>query len=91
MAAVLVISAGILWYVRKAGRDAERADQASEALDRAADANRPVAPDELKRVRERFKRTECISFRPITYSSRDTPETVAQIEAHNVKWTRLCE
>jgi hypothetical protein len=33
----------------------------------------------------------CIVFQPITYSSRDTPETVEQVEVHNVRWIRLCE
>lgn len=32
----------------------------------------------------------CAVFQPITYSSRDTPETVAQIELHDVRWMRLC-
>lgn len=32
----------------------------------------------------------CLVFEPITYSSRDTPETVGQVEAHNVRWERLC-
>ena len=32
----------------------------------------------------------CAVFEPITYSSRDTPETVAQVERFDVKWNRLC-
>lgn len=32
----------------------------------------------------------CAVFQPITYSSRDTPETVAQVEAYDIKWERTC-
>ena len=34
--------------------------------------------------------TSCAAFRPITYSSRDTPETVAEVRAHNRVYDRLC-
>lgn len=34
----------------------------------------------------------CRIAAPISYdSTRDTPETVAQIEAHNSKWVCVCE
>lgn len=34
----------------------------------------------------------CKVAQPISYDSkRDTPETVQQVEAHNLKWLRLCE
>lgn len=36
-------------------------------------------------------RAACAVFKPISYSSRDTPETQAQVEEHDVKWLRLCE
>jgi hypothetical protein len=29
--------------------------------------------------------------KPITYSRRDTPETIAQIEALDAKWLCLCQ
>lgn len=32
----------------------------------------------------------CLTFRPITYSRLDTPETVEQVQAHNRAWTALC-
>ncbi|MGX7708982.1 hypothetical protein [Methylobacterium sp. Gmos1] len=32
----------------------------------------------------------CVVARPITYSSRDTPETRRQVRAHNAKWTAVC-
>jgi hypothetical protein len=33
----------------------------------------------------------CVVAEPITYSStKDTPESVEQIRAHNRKWTELC-
>lgn len=34
--------------------------------------------------------TSCQAFRPITYSSHDTAETVAEIRAHNRVYDRLC-
>lgn len=35
--------------------------------------------------------TSCAAFAPITFSARgDTPETIAQIRAHNAAWERLC-
>lgn len=34
--------------------------------------------------------TSCVAFGPITYSSRDTPETQTAVEEHNVRWHRLC-
>ena len=37
------------------------------------------------------KTTACIGFQPITYSSRDTPETIEQIVAHNAAWDAVCE
>lgn len=34
----------------------------------------------------------CKIAQPINYDSkRDTPETVQQVEAHNLRWLRLCE
>jgi hypothetical protein len=38
----------------------------------------------------RYIDTSCQAYRPITYSSRDTPETVAEIRAHNRVYDRLC-
>ena len=36
--------------------------------------------------------TSCSAFRPITYSaSQDTPETVAEIRAHNRAFAALCD
>ena len=35
--------------------------------------------------------TSCQAFEPITYSRRDTPETVAQIRQHNAAWVSLCK
>lgn len=35
-------------------------------------------------------RGACAVFAPITYSQLDSPETVAQIEQHDVRWLRLC-
>jgi len=32
----------------------------------------------------------CQAFKPITWSSRDTPETAVQIVAHNAAWEALC-
>lgn len=33
----------------------------------------------------------CGIFSPISYSDSDTKETVAQVEAHDVKYLRLCK
>lgn len=38
----------------------------------------------------RYLDTSCEAFRPITYSSRDTAETVAEIRAHNRVLDVLC-
>ncbi len=32
----------------------------------------------------------CLAFRPISWSGRDTPETVRQIAAHNAAWDATC-
>lgn len=34
--------------------------------------------------------TSCAAFRPITYSSRDTTETIQEIRAHNRVYDALC-
>lgn len=34
--------------------------------------------------------TSCKAFRPITYSSHDTAETVTEVRAHNRVYDRLC-
>lgn len=34
--------------------------------------------------------TSCSAFRPITYSSHDTPETVKEVRAHNRVYDALC-
>lgn len=33
----------------------------------------------------------CQAFKPITYSSRDTSETVVEILGHNAAWEALCQ
>ncbi len=35
--------------------------------------------------------TSCLALEPITYSIKDTPETIAQIRAHNAAWDTLCK
>lgn len=35
--------------------------------------------------------TFCEVAKPITYSTRDTPETVSQILSHNAAWRELCQ
>jgi hypothetical protein len=39
---------------------------------------------------DRYIDTSCSAFRPITYSSRDTPETVAEVRAHNRAYDAIC-
>lgn len=39
----------------------------------------------------RYIDTTCEAMRPITYSSRDTPETKAEIKAHNRAFDALCK
>ena len=34
--------------------------------------------------------TSCTLFSPITFSSKDTPETRQQVERHNSKWVCRC-
>jgi hypothetical protein len=43
-----------------------------------------------KGISTRYLDTSCSAFEPITYSSLDTPETVAQIRGHNAAWDSLC-
>lgn len=38
----------------------------------------------------RYLDTSCEAFRPITYSSQDTSETVSEVRAHNRVYDRLC-
>ena len=33
----------------------------------------------------------CIALAPITFSSADTDETVAQVRGHNAAWRTLCD
>lgn len=33
----------------------------------------------------------CRSFEPVTWSAKDTPETIKQIKAHNAAWAAVCE
>lgn len=32
----------------------------------------------------------CLAFRPVSWSSRDTQETVGQIREHNAVWDAVC-
>ena len=32
----------------------------------------------------------CLAFRPISWSSKDTPQTADQIRAHNAVWDAVC-
>ncbi len=32
----------------------------------------------------------CEAMRPITYSSRDTPETRLEVQGHNAAWCAIC-
>ena len=47
---------GLLWMVRKAGRDSARRKAAEEALRDIQDANRPVGLEELERLRRKYQR-----------------------------------
>lgn len=38
----------------------------------------------------RYLDTSCEAFKAITYSSRDTPETVSEVRAHNRAYDALC-
>ena len=33
----------------------------------------------------------CLAWHPVTYSSRDTPETQDQARANNAAWQKYCE
>ncbi|QBX37208.1 hypothetical protein E4M01_05150 [Brevundimonas sp. MF30-B] len=35
--------------------------------------------------------TYCAVARPITWSSRDTDETIREVKEHNAVWSRLCK
>lgn len=35
--------------------------------------------------------TSCVAFEPITYSRRDTPETMIQVRRHNAAFNALCK
>ncbi|MDX2233794.1 MAG: hypothetical protein NW200_04780 [Hyphomonadaceae bacterium] len=32
----------------------------------------------------------CAAFAPVTWSVKDTSETIAQVRRHNAAWTALC-
>lgn len=35
--------------------------------------------------------TDCLVFRPIYFSERDTEETIEQVLYHNAAWEAVCE
>lgn len=35
--------------------------------------------------------TECAAFKPISWSTKDTPETIAEVKAHNARRKAWCE
>jgi outer membrane biogenesis lipoprotein LolB len=34
--------------------------------------------------------TSCLAFEPVTYSRRDTPQTVREIRQHNAAFAAIC-
>jgi hypothetical protein len=34
--------------------------------------------------------TSCLAFEPITYSGKDSKETIEQIRGHNAAWDAIC-
>lgn len=53
---VVGIIGAILWFARKAGTDSAQNGAAQDALKDINDALRPITDDELKRVRDKYKR-----------------------------------
>lgn len=35
--------------------------------------------------------TSCSAFTPITWSTRDTPDTILEVRQHNAAWVALCK
>jgi len=35
--------------------------------------------------------TECLAWRPISWSRADTPQTITEVKANNAKWRAFCE
>lgn len=52
----VITLAAVLWYARRAGKDAARVGAAEETLDAIRDATKPATDAELKRVRDTFRR-----------------------------------
>ena len=42
-------------------------------------------------IEERAEGWACLAFRPVSWSTRDTPETVEQIRGHNAVWDAVCK
>lgn len=38
----------------------------------------------------RINAVACEAFKPITWSQRDTVETITQVREHNAAWVELC-
>lgn len=55
IAAAAIVIAGVLFYVRKGGKDAARARAADEALRDIAKVNMPISDADLKRMRDKYR------------------------------------
>ena len=54
--AALAVLGVLLWGARKGGKDAVRADNAEDSLAEIRKATAPVSDDDLKRVRDKYRR-----------------------------------
>lgn len=52
---VLLLAGAIVWVLIRAGRDHEKASQQKETLDALHEAAEPPTPDELERVRSKYR------------------------------------
>lgn len=54
--AVVFVLAGMMYFMRKAGTDAAKAQATGEALNEVVAANKPATPAELDSVRKQYRR-----------------------------------
>lgn len=48
-------------------------------------------PTATAAIEESTEGWACLAFRPVSWSTRDTPETVGQIREHNAAWDAVCK
>lgn len=55
-AIALILLVALLWFARKAGKDAVRSKTSEKAIEQIVDATGPVSPSQRERLRTRYRR-----------------------------------